>query len=74
MIVVRNYWADGERGNAPDTWLKTAREMPGSWWTDWSARLRRQVGDEVPARTTLGNPQFKEVEPAPGRYVKARAP
>ena len=28
--------------------------------------------EEVPARATLGNAEFSEIEPAPGRYVTAR--
>jgi len=68
----RNYWAGGEPGQAPDRWLETARETPGSWWGDWSAWLRGHAGDEVPALAKLGNAQFTEIEAAPGRYVKER--
>src|SRR5256885_1381153 len=32
----RSFWIDGELGK-PQRWLETAREMAGSWWTDWSA-------------------------------------
>jgi len=68
----RNFWIDGELGKRPERWLETAHEVPGSWWTDWSAWLRTQAREQLPARTTLGNAEFSEIEPAPGRYVTAR--
>ena len=68
----RNFWVDGELGKHPEKWFETAREMPGSWWTDWSAWLQTQATDQVAARATLGNADFPEIEPAPGRYVKVR--
>jgi polyhydroxyalkanoate synthase len=68
----RSFWIDGELGKRPERWLETACEVPGSWWTDWRAWLRTQAGEQVPARTTLGDSEFKEIEPAPGRYVTAR--
>jgi polyhydroxyalkanoate synthase len=68
----RNFWIDGELGKQPERWLETAREVPGSWWTDWQAWLRTQSGEQVPARATLGNAEFSEIEPAPGRYVTVR--
>jgi polyhydroxyalkanoate synthase len=66
----RNYWINGELGERPERWLETSCEMPGSWWTDWSAWLRTQDGEQVPARVELGSPEFSQIEPAPGRYVK----
>jgi polyhydroxyalkanoate synthase subunit PhaC len=68
----RNFWIDGKL-DTPERWLETAREVPGSWWSDWMAWLVRQGGEQVPARTTLGNAEFSPLQPAPGRYVKARA-
>jgi poly[(R)-3-hydroxyalkanoate] polymerase subunit PhaC len=68
----RNYWVAGEQGREPERWLETAREMPGSWWSDWSEWLRARAGEQVPARTRLGSATFPEIEPAPGRYVLVR--
>jgi polyhydroxyalkanoate synthase subunit PhaC len=68
----RSFWIDGELGK-PERWLETAREMAGSWWTDWSAWLRTQAGDQVSASAILGNVKFPEIEAAPGRYVAARS-
>ena len=58
---------------SPERWLETAREVPGSWWSDWSAWLRSHAGTQVRARTRLGSTAFPEIEPAPGRYVTMRA-
>ena len=69
----RSFWIDGKHGVQPELWLETAREVPGSWWTDWSAWLAAQAGNPVPARSQLGGAQFPEIEPAPGRYVKVRS-
>jgi len=68
----RSYWINGSLGTEPDQWLAGAHELPGSWWTDWSAWLKGQAGNAVPARAQLGAGQFPEIEPAPGRYVMAR--
>jgi polyhydroxyalkanoate synthase len=68
----RSFWIDGKPGAQPEHWLETAREVAGSWWTDWSTWLATQAGDVVPARSQLGTAQFPEIEPAPGRYVRAR--
>ena len=68
----RNYWIEGEQGERPEHWLETAREVPGSWWSDWSAWLRSHAGTQVQARTRLGSTAFPEIEPAPGRYVTVR--
>jgi poly[(R)-3-hydroxyalkanoate] polymerase subunit PhaC len=69
----RSFWIDGKLGIEPEYWLEIAREVPGSWWTDWSAWLAMQAGNLVPARSQLGTAQFPEVEPAPGRYVRVRS-
>jgi polyhydroxyalkanoate synthase len=35
--------------------------------------LKAYAGKAAPARKRLGNAKYKPIEPAPGRYVKARA-
>jgi polyhydroxyalkanoate synthase len=69
----RSYWVDGDQGIGPQTWLRTAREVPGSWWTDWSAWLKGQSHGQVTARAELGSSDFPVIEPAPGRYVRIPA-
>ncbi len=71
----RSHWL-GKEGAFPaahSDWLKTAVETPGSWWDDWCAWVKPHAGKLVPAPKTYGNAKFKAIEPAPGRYVKARA-
>ena len=69
----RSFWIDGKLGAQPEHWLETAREVAGSWWTDWNAWLATQAGGVVPARSPVGTAQFPEIEPAPGRYVRVRS-
>ncbi|MFT3814945.1 MAG: class I poly(R)-hydroxyalkanoic acid synthase [Acidovorax sp.] len=69
----RSYWAGGQQGDDPEAWLASAQSVPGSWWTHWIDWLRPYLGEQVPARKQLGNTQFRPIEPAPGRYVRARA-
>ena len=54
-------------------WMATAKEKPGSWWTDWSQWLASHGGKLVSAPRQYGRGAFKPIEPAPGRYVKAKA-
>lgn len=69
----RNYWLGGKLTKDPERWLKTASSHPGSWWMHWSGWLAHHGGERVPARESLGNEQYSEIEPAPGRYVKEPA-
>ena len=69
----RNFWADGDAGGDADRWLATAREIPGSWWPTWTEWLAPYGGAEVAAPARPGNGTYRSIEPAPGRYVKARA-
>ena len=71
----RSHWV-GKEGAFPTTheaWLKTAKEVPGSWWDDWCAWVKPHAGKLIAAPKTYGNAQYKVIEPAPGRYVKAKA-
>jgi polyhydroxyalkanoate synthase len=53
----------------PDEWLKTAVVGKGSWWGPWTRWLIARSGSERPARKTLGNRQYRPLDPAPGTYV-----
>ncbi len=68
----RNHWVAGAAGPDPDRWLQTAREVPGSWWPEWSNWLREQAGAEVPPPKTVGSRKHPRIEAAPGRYVKEK--
>jgi polyhydroxyalkanoate synthase len=69
----RNYWVGDVRADAGD-WLANARDVPGSWWPEWIAWLKPHAGAMVAAPKSPGNRKFSAIEPAPGRYVKAKAP
>ncbi len=71
----RSHWIR-EDGKLPKThaeWLSGATEHAGSWWTDWSGWLASQAGKQIAAPKTFGKGKYKVIEPAPGRYVKAKA-
>ena len=69
----RSYWTSDKLTTTHDAWLAGATEHPGSWWTDWSAWLKRQAGKQIAAPKTYGSRKYKVIEPAPGRYVKVKA-
>lgn len=68
----RHYNINGEKGKGADHWLKTSQKVEGSWWNHWTKWLSNHGGNQIPARTTLGNDEFTFIEAAPGRYVKER--
>ncbi len=72
----RSYWVNDSNGKArPATasaWFDGATEHKGSWWPEWSKFLADNGGKDIKAPAKPGNPAFKPIEPAPGRYVKVR--
>jgi polyhydroxyalkanoate synthase len=72
----RSYWtADSAPRDAdPEAWFGAADSVPGSWWPAWYEWLAPHSGPEVDAHTEPGNDEFRPIEPAPGRYVKEKAP
>ena len=69
----RSYWVNADGTADADKWLAGAREVPGSWWVEWSKWLKPYGGKMVPARKKLGDAKRKPIEPAPGRYAQERA-
>ncbi|VVD73102.1 class I poly(R)-hydroxyalkanoic acid synthase [Pandoraea commovens] len=69
----RSYWRNDDVGVDASDWLAGATEHPGSWWTDWSDWLAGYAGKRVKAQNAYGNVAYAPIEPAPGRYVKAKA-
>ena len=69
----RSHWIDGKLGGSAQQWLDSAKEVPGSWWTDWGQWLKPNAGPLVAAPKGYGDRKHKVIEPAPGRYVKAKA-
>ena len=72
----RSHWI-GPAGKFPASvkdWIASATEHPGSWWGDWSAWLKGHAGKQIAAPKAYGRGKaYQAIEPAPGRYVKARA-
>jgi polyhydroxyalkanoate synthase subunit PhaC len=71
----RSHWI-GPAGKFPATvedWIASAKEHPGSWWTDWADWLKSHAGKQIAAPKSYGRLKYKPIEPAPGRYVKAKA-
>jgi polyhydroxyalkanoate synthase subunit PhaC len=69
----RCHWVNDKLPASADDWLAGATEQPGSWWTEWTDWLAPLGGKQVPAPKTPGSRKYKAIEPAPGRYVKAKA-
>jgi polyhydroxyalkanoate synthase subunit PhaC len=71
----RSHWVNESR-TRPKTaadWMAGAVEKKGSWWPEWAKFLAEFGGNDVAPPAQPGSAQFPPVEPAPGRYVKARA-
>ena len=71
----RSHWVreDGQFPAAQADWLAGATEHAGSWWADWAAWLQSHAGKQITAPKAYGKGNYKAIEPAPGRYVKAEA-
>ena len=77
----RSYWTNEKiKDKFPASqaeWQASSKENPGSWWTDWSAWLAGHGGKQIAAPKSYGGGtgkrKLKAIEPAPGRYVKAKA-
>jgi polyhydroxyalkanoate synthase subunit PhaC len=79
----RSYWTNDKLAStksggdkfpaAQEGWLKGATEHAGSWWPDWADWLQGNAGKQVAAPKAYGSRKYKAIEPAPGRYVKAKA-
>ena len=72
----RSHWVrnDGKFPKKADDWIAGATETPGSWWEDWAGWLKGHAGKQVAAPKAYGRgSDYTAIEPAPGRYVKAKA-
>ncbi len=69
----RSYWVNDKLPASADDWLEGATEHAGSWWPEWAAFLAEHAGAMKNAPAKYGSSRYKPIEPAPGRYVKAKA-
>ena len=73
----RSYWTNKNTNpheHSAEDFLEDATEHAGSWWPNWITWLESHAGRAIPARSALGNAEFKVIEAAPGRYAKEKAP
>jgi len=68
----RSYWTSELVTESPEAWFAGAREVKGSWWSDWNSWLAQHAGGEKPAPKRLGGGKYKRIEDSPGRYVQFR--
>jgi len=61
------YWVNDTIVNDEDKWFEGAKQHEGSWWPEWQRWANAYTGEKVEARKVK-----KELEPAPGSYVKKR--
>ncbi|MBC7500267.1 MAG: class I poly(R)-hydroxyalkanoic acid synthase [Herminiimonas sp.] len=69
----RSHWINQQPASDAQAWFDGATEMPGSWWPQWDKFLVSHAGKMGPVPRKFGNDKYKPIEPAPGRYVKAKA-
>ena len=70
----RNYWTnDSTETLTADEWVAGASEQKGSWWPHWTKWLAERSGKLVAPPKKAGSRNYKPIEAAPGRYVKAKA-
>ena len=69
----RSHWTNDKLPASAQEWFDGAAEHAGSWWPDWAAWLAKHAGARKAAPADYGNKDYHAIEPAPGRYVKAKA-
>ena len=69
----RYYFENNKIAPTAQEWLEGAKQIPGSWWPDYTKWLAQFGGEMKPAGTTFGNAKYKKMEAAPGVYVKEKA-
>jgi polyhydroxyalkanoate synthase len=70
------YWTSEKLPATADEWFRGAKSHPGSWWNDWLAWLKPQLGVQVAPREVgrgSGRSRLRVIEPAPGSYARQRA-
>lgn len=63
------HWVNDKLPESPDKWMESAKEAPGSWWSDWNRWQNGFAGEKIPARI-VGGGKLKPIAEAPGSYVK----
>lgn len=66
-----HYWINDALPESPESWLESATEHQGSWWTDWLEWAKPLSGKQIPAPKP-GDGQLSSFENAPGGYVREK--
>ena len=69
----RYYFENSKLAPTAAEWLEGAKQIPGSWWPDYTKWLEQFGGEKKLASVTFGNAKYKKMEAAPGVYVKEKA-
>ena len=69
----RYYFENNKIAPTAEEWLADAKQIPGSWWPNYTKWLEQFGGEQKPAPSTFGNEKYKKMEAAPGVYVKEKA-
>jgi len=65
----RAYWAGDWKGETDGkAWRGQHKQLPGTWWQDWTRWLAQQCGPLRPA-PPVATPAYPALCPAPGTYV-----
>src|SRR3954451_15520530 len=65
-----SYRVNDELPESADSWLASASQTPGTWWSDWAGWLNERSGSERNAPRRLGGKGYKVLNDAPGAYVR----
>lgn len=68
----RYYFENNQILSTAQEWLEGAKQIPGSWWPNYTKWLEQFGGQQKPASKIFGNAQYKKMEAAPGIYVKEK--
>ncbi|XUU60171.1 PHA/PHB synthase family protein [Erythrobacter sp. HA6-11] len=66
------YYVQTKKGKLPktaDDWLQGTEEVKGSWWPFWMEWMQERSGAKKPAPVSVGDDDYKPLDPAPGLYV-----
>jgi polyhydroxyalkanoate synthase len=69
----RYYFENNKIAPTAEEWLADAKQIPGSWWPNYTKWLEQFGGEQKPAPSNFGNAKYKKMEAAPGVYVKEKA-
>ena len=67
-----NFVESTKLSSDPRAWYYDAKQVDGSWWTQWLGWIQERSGALKETRVTLGNPNYPPMEAAPGTYVRVR--